>query len=100
MKFKQAMDEHRYGKFFISDGWVREKPDLVQELLSQVLIVDATYKFDPVGIEYYAVSPQFDASPIGLQASWVGIRQIQVRGLNSLEIVRLEFCEKDEVFTI
>lgn len=50
----------RTGVFFVSQELLEQKPDLVQRIMSNCIVVRAEYLFTTAGIEYVAISNEFE----------------------------------------
>ena len=62
---KNIIKENRVGKFYVSNNFIRNEPELVKGILSRVLITRAEGIFDRDAIEYTGYSNRFDKICMG-----------------------------------
>ena len=59
--------KHRRGAFYVTREVMEESPDAVAVIMAQCIILEAGFRWDINGIQYYALSPMFQKVPEGGQ---------------------------------
>lgn len=85
------IDENRVATFLVPCAFVRDRPQLVQELLAQVLVVEARTLFAARAITYTGYSKQFDPVQEGTEPPRVYVVPRLLELATSHEVAAYEF---------
>lgn len=65
MDIEKAMEQRRYGRFFVSERTLLVAPKAIVQALTGMIVLRAEHVWCRDGIEYHACSAQFEPAPEG-----------------------------------